>query len=54
MTKVISLRLPAEDESFIEQVMGDLLPGEAIKKIIRFLKGIDHAYTAKTILKAEL
>ena len=54
MAKVISLRLPDDDTSFIESVRGDLLPGEAIKKIIRFLKNVDHNYTRKTILKAEL
>lgn len=48
------MRLPTDDLSFIEKVRGDLLPGEAIKKIIRFLKAIDHEYTKRTIMGAEL
>lgn len=54
LTKVISVRLPSEDEAFINTVRGDLLPGEAVKKIIRFLRNIDPSYTKNTILKAEL
>lgn len=51
--KVISIRLSKEDQDFIESVRGDLLPGEAVKKIIWFLRNIDHSYTRNTILKAE-
>lgn len=54
MPKVISVRLPSEDEQFIEAVRGELLPGEAVKKIIRFLRKIDPSYTRNTILKADL
>ena len=54
MSKVISIRLPSKDEQFIELVRGELLPGEALKKIIKFLRNIDHSYTKNTILKSEM
>lgn len=44
-SKVISLRLPEEDEHFIEAVRGPLLPGEAVKNIIRYLRQFDMKYT---------
>ena len=43
--KVVSLRLPNDDSSFIESVRGDLLPGEAIKNIIKYLRQFDPNYT---------
>lgn len=49
-SKVISLRLPSDEEKFIESVRGDLLPGEAIKKIIKYLRHFDSAYT-RTMIK---
>ena len=53
-SKVISVRIPETENSFIESVRGDLEPGAAIKKIIQFLANIDHSYTKNTILKAEI
>ena len=54
MSKVVSVRLGDEDTQFLDTVRGELLPGEALKKIIRFLRNIDPTYTQNTILKAEL
>lgn len=47
--KVVSLRLPKEDETFIDTVRGELLPGEAIKNIIKYLRQFDPSYTKKIL-----
>ena len=51
-SKVVSLRLTPEEYLFIEKVRGELQPGEAIRKIVRFLGRVDSEYTRTTILKA--
>lgn len=40
-SKVISLRLDSRQESFINNVRGNLLPGEAIKSIIDYASNFE-------------